>query len=390
MKFKLGVLSSHPIQYYAPLFRSLSANSEIELTVFYCHKPDPVQQGAGFGVPFQWDVDLESGYPSVWLQNKARRPGLRRFLGCDTPEIGRIIRERKFDSFLVLGWNHKSMWQAMKACWDSGTPLMVRGDSHLYMGTSPVKSILKNVFYPHFIRKFAVCLAVGKWSAEYFEHYGARRIIFSPHFVDNDWFASQTDALRPGKDRLRKDFGIPAKSRVVLFAGKFEEKKRPMDLLKAAQILSKETGGNEPFFLLMAGDGVLRETCRAYAKANSISAVFPGFLNQTQLPSAYAASDVLALPSDGRETWGLVVNEAMASGLPCVVSNRAGCSPDLIREGETGLSYPCGSVQALAAKIREVCGPARPKMGDNARKWVSDHYSIHKAAEGILATRDIR
>jgi glycosyltransferase involved in cell wall biosynthesis len=79
-------------------------------------------------------------------------------------------------------------------------------------------------------------------------------------------------------------------------------------------------------------------------------ASFPGFKNQSELPAYYAAADVLVLPSES-ETWGLVVNEAMACGLPAIVSDAVGCAPDLIEEGKTGFTYPVGDVDALAGRL---------------------------------------
>ena len=79
-----------------------------------------------------------------------------------------------------------------------------------------------------------------------------------------------------------------------------------------------------------------------------------GFLNQSQLGEPYALADCLTLPSDFPETWGLVVNEALATGLPCVVSNAVGCAPDLIRDGETGYVYPLDDIEALAMTLAKV------------------------------------
>src|SRR3989338_2518915 len=124
MSIKLGILATHPIQYYAPLFRRLARIQNLNLAVFYGHNPTSEQQGIGFDVSFHWDVDLTEGYPHVWLNNRSKRPGLQNFSGCDTPEISGIIHREQFDAFLVLGWNTKSMWQAMKACWQTHTPLL--------------------------------------------------------------------------------------------------------------------------------------------------------------------------------------------------------------------------------------------------------------------------
>src|ERR1700730_7118336 len=107
---RLAVVSSHPIQYYAPIFREL--DRRIDLEVFYAHRATPVDQAkAGFLTAFEWDVDLFSGYRSHFLTNVAKTPTTANFFGCDTPEISRCLRAGKFDAVLVLGWYLKSFLQ---------------------------------------------------------------------------------------------------------------------------------------------------------------------------------------------------------------------------------------------------------------------------------------
>jgi glycosyltransferase involved in cell wall biosynthesis len=96
-------------------------------------------------------------------------------------------------------------------------------------------------------------------------------------------------------------------------------------------------------------------------------------VNQRELPDWYAAADALVLPSDSRETWGLVVNEAMAAGLPVVVSDAAGCSVDLVRHGANGFTYPCGDVDALADRLQRIASlddEQRRALGDRSREIV--------------------
>ena len=381
MKAKLGILSTHPIQYYAPLFRYLAEDSCLDLTVYYCQKPSPEQQGKGFGISFTWDIDLISGYSAKWLNNVSRRPDLQKFSGCDTPEIADIIKRERFDAFLTLGWYTKSMWQAMRACWQTDTPLLVRGDSHLHVDSGRLKQAVKDMVYPLFMKKFSACLAVGTWSAEYFCHYGAKRVINSPHFIDNVWFEKRADALKPVAGQIRDSWGIPRDSLVILFAGKFEEIKRPMDLLRATKRVLEMNVPRKNIHLLMVGDGLMRRECERFAESQSLPVFFTGFLNQTEIPKAYAVSDILVLP--GRETWGLVVNEAMASSLPAIVSDRVGCGADLIRNGVTGYIFPCGDVNDLADKIANLRRDDVCSMGKTARSRIAD-YSVDRAARGIL------
>jgi glycosyltransferase involved in cell wall biosynthesis len=112
---------------------------------------------------------------------------------------------------------------------------------------------------------------------------------------------------------------------------------------------------------------------------------FAGFLNQTEMARAYAAADLLVLPSEARETWGLVVNEAMASGRAAIVSSAAGCTPDLIVEGVTGHSYAVGDMDRLAALLRAAAAqPAElPRMSEAARRHVAA-FSAAAAADGVI------
>src|SRR5881396_2777986 len=96
VSMRLGILTSHPIQYQAPWFRALA--KEVDLEVFFAHRPSAAEQGkAGFGVAFEWDVDLLSGYRYRFLKNLSNKPGVDRFSGCDTPGITGIIGEKTED-----------------------------------------------------------------------------------------------------------------------------------------------------------------------------------------------------------------------------------------------------------------------------------------------------
>ena len=154
-------------------------------------------------------------------------------------------------------------------------------------------------------------------------------------------------AARAGrKNELRAAFGLPPEAAVFLFAGKLESKKHPADLLAALAQLPCDLRGRA--HALIAGDGERRGACERLARENGVPVSFAGFLNQSRLPDAYAAADVLVLPSDAGETWGLVVNEAMASGRSAVVSRAAGSCADLVVEGETGHAFEVGDVRGLA------------------------------------------
>jgi glycosyltransferase involved in cell wall biosynthesis len=381
---RIGILASHPIQYHAPLFRELARRPGIDVTVYFCSRLTETEQGVGFGVPFAWDIDLTSGYRHIWLKNRPRPFLKSAFWNYNTPNLSEIIRCEHFDAFLVHGWNSLSCWQAFLACWSTRTPLLVRSDSQLPAQPSSLKRVVKRLLYPLFIRHFDVCLPYGKRSEEYFTYYGAKKIVVAPHAVDNSWFCSRAQEARADLPRLRARWGIDERSYVFLFVGKFEPKKRPLDALKALAQCTRTDNG-VALFLLMVGEGALRKECEDFAHSHNLPVRFTGFLNQSEMPQAYALADCLLLCSDGRETWGLVVNEAMACGLPAIVSDAVGCVPDLIIQDITGFSYPYGDISTLAKCMQYVAG--NPTHSQCLSLSALDHiekYATNKAADEII------
>lgn len=381
---RLTIVTTHPIQYHAAWFRALAEHSAIDLQVFFCHQATPREQAAaGFGVEFDWDVSLLEGYPYRFLQNVARVPGVAGFSGLDTPEIKDIIARERFDAVMINGWHYKSAWQAMRACWKTGTPVMVRSDSHLHTERLMLKRIAKRPFYSWFISKLDACIPVGKWSSEYFLHYGAapERVVIVPHVVDTDYFETESRRLTPQRETLRAKWGLDNSALVFLFAGKFTEIKRPLDFVDA---IARAAGQGARVAGLMVGDGPLRQACEDKVRTLGTPIQFAGFLNQSMIPAAYAAADALVLPSGG-ETWGLVVNEAMSCRRPCFVSSRVGCGPDLITSGETGEVFPVGDIESLGSLLSSYGSRKNrlQQMGNRAHMQMSA-YSIEAAVEGTI------
>ncbi|MGQ0456058.1 MAG: glycosyltransferase family 4 protein [Hyphomicrobium sp.] len=373
---RLGIVASHPIQYYAPLYRELARR--IDLKVYFAHRASAADQaGAGFDVAFEWDSDLLGGYLSEFLENVAAPPALSRFGGCDTPDVGARFDADKIDAVLVQGWHLKSYLQATFAAKRRGLPVFVRGDSQLETPRSRLKTTIKAATYPAFLRLFDAALYVGQRSKAYWLHYRYRPecLIFSPHCVDTNWFASR--ATSAARAEWRKRLGIDAGADVALFAGKLVARKRPLDLIAAISTLKDQ---NRQITAIVAGAGALHAEMAAVAQSRGVDIRFLGFCNQSDMPAAYAASDVLVLPSDGSETWGLVANEALACGRPIVVSDACGCSPDLAGDGEAGISFPVGNVELLADALAKVTLQPPPPAAIARR---SQEYGMGAAANGI-------
>jgi glycosyltransferase involved in cell wall biosynthesis len=135
----------------------------------------------------------------------------------------------------------------------------------------------------------------------------------------------------------------------------------------------------------MVGDGPLRAECESYAASRNLPVTFAGFFNQKAMPSAYAASDILVMTSVNDETWGLVVNEAMASGIPAVVSDKVGCAPDLVVPGRTGSLFPAGDFNALASIVASYANsPSRARAEGAAANARIQEYSLTAAVNNTI------
>ena len=380
MTLRIGFLTTHPIQYQAPVFRALAEQPDVEFTALFAMQPDERQQGAGFGVDFQWDLPLQEGYDWELLDNVARRPDVTHFTGCDTPGIKRVLRRRRFDLLVVNGWVVRSCLQGLAACRRLGIPCVVRGEANLLR----CRAWWKSVVHRRLLRRYAGALYIGAANRAFYESHGipASRLFSSPYCVENQRFNERADEWTGYTTELRRRFGVPEDVVCFVFAAKFISKKHPVELVHA---FGDAVRRGARAHLLMVGDGELRPACEEYARASNLPVTFTGFLNQTQIAEAYLAGDCLVLPSDAGETWGLVVNEAMACGRPAIVSSLVGCAEDLVVPGETGAVFPYGQWQELARLLEEHAQDrARLQtMGAHARRQV-ESYSPDSAARGIL------
>ena len=383
---RLTAVLTHPIQYYAPWFRRMHASApDVALTVVHATQPTPAQQGVGFDHAFEWDIPLTEGYQSIVVRPPAPddRIDSGSFMGVDVPQIGRAIAETRPDVVLITGWYSVTLVRALFACRRLGVPTLYRGDSHLLSGPRGWKRPLWALKTKLLLRQFDGFLSPGVRVSEYLRWYGVpdHRIFQVPHAVDNEAFASAAAPYQQPDVRAaaRRRWGIDADAFVVLFVGKLVGSKRPVNVVRAVARLAPGAT------LMVVGSGPLEPQIRAEATRAGVSLKMVGFLNQSQLGEPYALADCLTLPSDFPETWGLVVNEALATGLPCVVSSAVGCAPDLIRDGETGYVYPLDDSDALAmtlAKVRH--RTAEGHDGGPACRALVAAYSYDAMTAGVV------
>jgi glycosyltransferase involved in cell wall biosynthesis len=270
----------------------------------------------------------------------------------------------------VQGWQVQAYWQAIRAARREGIQVWLRGESNLRSNAGGLKQSLKWLLLRRLLNRVDYFLTIGKANREFYLHLGYReeQMIPAPYCVENRRFAEQAEALRPTRAQIRAEWNIPEDAFCFLSVGKFIDKKRPLDLAEAVRRL-QERMPERAVHILWVGTGELEQAVRsactirfdaamaiidAAPAADKPSASFAGFLNQQhEINRAYVAADALVLPSNAKETWGLVVNEAMAGGLPCVVSAACGCADDLVLPLFPKLSFPAGDIDALMRSLAE-------------------------------------
>jgi glycosyltransferase involved in cell wall biosynthesis len=375
VRLKLAIVSTHPIQYYAPIFRVLAQSSDIHPRVFFTwSQAAAAVPDAGFGAAIQWDIPLLDGYEHEFVPNVAQRPGLEHFWGLRNPTLTRSIEEWGADAVLVFGWNLSSHLHALRY-FKGRIPVFFRGDSTLLDMQPPLQRFARTMLLRWVYRHIDLAIAVGQNNSDYFVQHGVplRRIAVAPHSIDTKRFAADELQHDATASRWRTELQIPEQALVLLYAGKLQEKKDPLLLLDA--FLASDPSAH----LVFCGNGVLEGEVRARANGHPRVRFLP-FQNQSAMPAVYRLGDVFILPSRGPgETWGLALNEAMASGRPVIASSKTGGARDLVRERINGWTFESGNRAALVEVLAAVAGMDRPAlrvMGEVAREaslgWSSE------------------
>lgn len=357
-RWRLAYLVSHPIQYQAPLLRLISAEPDIDLTVFYCSDLSVREyHDEGFGQAVQWDVPLLEGYRHEFLP----AIGLTDRLSFWRPlnhGLARRLDKGNFDALWIHGWGYWSHLQAVSSAKKRGIKVLMRGESGLHLKTQGRwRQALKQKLMRYLVANVDAFLAIGEHNRKYYLHHGVApgRLFPVPYCVDNAFFQEMAAGARATREQSRASLGLAPGRPVILYASKMTERKRPGDLLDAYLRLSPD-GLREPHpYLLFAGDGELRPELESRATQVGWGSIrFLGFKNQTELPRYYDLCDVFVLPSL-QEPWGLVINEVMNAARAVIVSDEVGCGPDLVRPGENGYVFKAGDINdlrnALAAAL---------------------------------------
>nr|WP_294943201.1 glycosyltransferase family 4 protein [uncultured Mucilaginibacter sp.] len=375
---RLAIVTTHPIQYYAPIFQLLHQRGYIDIKVFYTWSQSAEQKhDPGFGKDIEWDIPLLDGYLYEFVENTSSAPGSHHAKGIINPQLIQKITDWKPDAILVYGWLYNSHLKVMRH-FKSKLPVLFRGDSTLLDDKPGLKSILRLFFLRWVYSYVDYALYPGINTKAYFKRYGLteEQLIFAPHAVDNNRF---TKDASPESITIRERHNIAAGDILILYAGKFEDKKDPLLLLKAF-FKPKQPGVH----LLMVGNGVLEPAMKQLALGNK-NVHFMDFQNQSYMPAIYQACDLFCLPSKGpHETWGLSVNEAMASKKAILVSDKVGCAADLVENGYNGVIFKNSDEGGLLAALMQLTASKKVlnTYGDNSGEKIKG-WTITKNAEAI-------
>ncbi len=385
--YRIAVLNSHPIQYFAPLYREIAKTADIEITAYYCSRQG-LEQGyvdPGFGHEVVWDVPLLEGYRHVFLANPLGDRGVGGFFSLFNPGIVSELFHHRYDAVWLHGHNHLTNVLALCAAKIVGTKVFMRGETHLLLRRAPIKRLLRKALMRWFYGICDACLYIGSRNRDFYRSLGVpeRRLFFVPYSVDNAAFFSATERSRALRDATRAELGVADGIPLILFASKLTSRKRPADLLLAYESLR---ASGVAAALVYIGDGSERGDLEREVREKAIPDVhFVGFKNQTELPRYLAASNVFVLPSTD-EPWGLIINEAMCAGLPVITTTEVGAAADLVQDGHTGFAYSAGCVDELAAALRKVLEneDLRRQLGSAARDCIG-RWGYAQCIEGLRA-----
>jgi glycosyltransferase involved in cell wall biosynthesis len=383
-KHRLAIVASHPIQYQDPFFRLLAKEEEIDLTVLYCSRHGAkTYRDEDMGTTLRWDVEMLRGYEHRFLRNFGGDPnaGYTRLIN---PGIVPALIGGKCDAVIfMLGWGSITALLGIAACRLSRTPFFLFGDSSFPPPENTLRGCIRAGLFRFLFALPTGFMTSGKLNADYYLHYGAdpKTFFLLPWAVDNERFSEAGRMTIEERSALRAHYDIDSSSIVFLFSGKLVGRKDPMTLLRAYEAMCFR----ENVVVVFMGDGALREDLERYARDHDLTrgVRFIGFVNQREIPRHYAISDAFVLPSV-YEPRGSVINEAMACGLPVIVTDHCGSIGDIVQENKNALIYPSGDARALATHLDTLTTDTalREAMSGWSLAIISD-WSYERGVEGV-------
>lgn len=380
---------SHPVQYVSPLLRELA--SRVQLQVYYYGGKEEAKFDKGFGQEVKWDIPLLDGYESSFLKNfSAAKSMSTKFTDAINFDIFKILRKAKSEIVIINGWAYMSDWFVLIAAKIFGHKVWMRAEmpwNQEILKPNSIKNRIKYWLFKYIVFKYLVdrFLYIGSQNKLFYINHGVpeNKLIFAPYAVENERFTAQKSL---DKLSYRQLYGITTDQFVILYSGKLIEKKRPLDLLHAFQLLE-----NSNAVLFFLGDGLLRGEIETEIQNSNIkNVIISGFINQSEIGKIYNMADVFVMCSGIGETWGLSVNEAMNFGLPVVVSDTCGSAHDLVLDGSNGFKFKEGNIAELKNKLELLSNDKSLciRFGEKSSEIIMDfshHITVQNISEVIAS-----
>ena len=371
MSRRVVIITEIIAPYRIPVFNALARLQDIDLHVIFLAENDPTQR--------QWLVYRDEIHFSYEVL-----PSWRKRVGKHCVLLNWGVQgalHRASPDFIVCGgYNYAASWKAMAWARQHQVPffLWVESTTRDSRNRHPIIESMKIKF----LRGCDGFVAAGKASREYLRTYGIREssIFTAPNAVDTELFKREAELVRGNETLHRKDLHLPA--RFFLFAGRLIHEKGIFDLLQAYGSLGADL--REQVGLVFVGDGPARAALQDLAAAICPGSIhFAGFAQRQQLAAYYALADALVFPTHS-DTWGLVVNEAMACGLPVIASDVAGCVVDLIEDNWNGRVVVAQQSRQFASAMEELArnAPLRTRMSERCGQRIKQ-YSPEAWAAGL-------
>jgi len=382
---RLTVIETHPIQYHAPIYRLLQERFCIPVTAIYGSDFSVVgYRDSEFGSTFKWDTDLLSGYTSIFL-SRAKDGGAQSAEATSARGLARALRTAAPAAVLLTGYSPRFHQIAALHAMRSKAPVLFRAETADHArARAGLKEWARKRALRWFYGNCRRLLYIGRRSNQHYKDLQCddEKLVFAPYCVDTTPFTCDESARTEQRRATRQQLGIEDDELAVLFSGKLSARKGPDLLVEAGRALQTRT--SRRIVVVFLGSGEMADAlAERAARSSAVPVRLVGFQNQSRLSPYYHAADLMALPSRYSETWGLVVNEALHHGLPCVVSESVGCAPDLVESGMTGEVAETGSVASLAAALeRALALVGNAHVRNRCRERVG-RYTIEAAAKGI-------
>lgn len=326
------------------------------------------------GSDFEWQV-----FPSLVVPMRTKladQTGL-----FFSPRLWKHLLQLRYDLVIAFGWTMPNSIMALLIRRAQRLPIVLWETSIPHPPGTLKKLMMPGV--RRYFRSYDGYLAASSLCAEYMVWSGAarERVVLLPQAIDNEFFRTRAASAHPERQELKRALGL-ADRNVILFVGQFTERKGVFPLLDAFQ---KVAAQDARAGLLLVGNGPLKDELSARRDALGLTdrVVISDFVHKPELPRYYAAADLFVLPSY-YDTYGVVVNEAMACGLPVVTTDRVGAAHDLVQQDVNGMIVPVGDADALAQALERILQdePLRRAMGQRSLQIIGG-WTVELAAQNF-------